>query len=97
MSCIRYCLAGRMLAFLSILPLLSFTAQAETYPGSDRASPELAGFIKNIHQSHPLLQEAESELAVARSRLEAAGQPRYNPEIELDASGSTDDWLRIGP
>jgi len=96
MSFTPCCLAGRPLTSLLILPLLAFTTHAETPPRSDRASPELAGFIENLRQSHPLMQEAESGLAVARSRLEAAAQPLYNPEIELDAEDAVDRTVSLG-
>lgn len=36
-------------------------------------------------QHHPSYRATEAQLAAARARLDAAGQPLYNPEVELSA------------
>src|SRR3546814_5601490 len=41
--------------------------------------------------SFDLSREAEAELAAARARLDAAGQPLYNPELELAAEDEGPD------
>lgn len=48
------------------------------------ASPALRAFIDQAVAQHPRMQAAAAELDRARADLDAADQPLYNPELELD-------------
>lgn len=62
-----------------LLPGLAFAAQTpdSLAPSSMRAALQAAW------QRHPSYRATEAQLAAARARLAAAGQPLYNPELEL--------------
>ena len=40
--------------------------------------------VQQVWQQHPEVQAAQARVEAERARLDAAGQPLYNPELELD-------------
>ena len=49
------------------------------------APPAMRKALHAAWEQHPSYRATEAQLAAARARLDAAGQPLYNPEIELAA------------
>lgn len=49
------------------------------------APPAIRDALQAAWQRHPSYRITEAQLAAARARLEAAGQPLYNPEVEVSA------------
>jgi cobalt-zinc-cadmium efflux system outer membrane protein len=47
------------------------------------APPAVREALRSAWQNHPSYRATEAQLAAARARLDAAGQPLYNPEVEL--------------
>ena len=47
------------------------------------APPAVQEALRSAWQHHPSYRATEAQLAAARARLDAAGQPLYNPEVEL--------------
>lgn len=47
------------------------------------APPPVRQALQAAWQQHPSYRATEAQLAAARARLSAAGQPLYNPELEL--------------
>lgn len=47
------------------------------------APPTLRDALNTAWRNHPSYRATEAQLAASRARLDAAGQPLYNPEIEL--------------
>ena len=73
-------LAAVILAACS-LPGLAVAAQSP-----DAQAPlALRDALQAAWQRHPSYRVTEAQLAAARARLDAAGQPLYNPEVELSA------------
>ncbi len=64
--------------------------------GADNISPELQHLMQNFIASHPAALSARADLERAEARARAAGQPLYNPEIELDYEDSADVTKTIG-
>lgn len=60
-------------------------AASETAPEPVRAALQAAW------QQHPDYRAVQAQLAAAQARLEAAGKPLYNPEVELTRSGEGAD------
>lgn len=69
------------------LPGLAFAAQAP-----DSLAPSaIRGALQAAWQHHPSYRATEAQLTAARARLDAAGQPLYNPEVELSADDEGPD------
>jgi cobalt-zinc-cadmium efflux system outer membrane protein len=68
-------------ALLAIGPWLTpaWAADASTAP------PAIRQALQAAWQQHPSYRATEAQLAAARARLTAAGQPLYNPELELSS------------
>jgi cobalt-zinc-cadmium efflux system outer membrane protein len=47
------------------------------------APPAIREALQSAWQHHPSFRATEAQLTAARARLDAAGQPLYNPEVEL--------------
>lgn len=60
-------------------------AHPETAPESVRTALQAAW------RQHPNYRAVQAQLAAAQARLEAAGEPLYNPEVELARSGEGAD------
>ena len=63
----------------SLLSGLSVAAQAP----DAQAPAALREALQAAWQHHPSYRATEAQLAAAHARLDAAGQPLYNPEVEL--------------
>ncbi len=70
---------GAAVALLAIGPWLAPALAAE----AGTAPPAIRQALQAAWQQHPSYRATEAQLAAARARLEAAGQPLYNPELEL--------------
>lgn len=75
--------------------LLSSTALA-AQPADFIAPPAIRDALQTAWQRHPAYRATEAQLAAARARLDAAGQPLYNPEIELSADDEGPDRTATG-
>lgn len=71
-------LAGALALALALSPPL---IAAET--PSSLAPAAVREALQAAWQRHPTYRATEAQLAAARARLAAAGQPLYNPEVEL--------------
>lgn len=69
---------------LVLLPLL-ITSVTFAEPTHTTTLKTLFTFLSELERKHPLLQVSQAELEAATARTQAASQPLYNPEIELDA------------
>lgn len=69
------------------LPGLAVAAQTP----DTLAPPALRDALQAAWQHHPSYRATEAQLAAARARLDAAGQPLYNPEVELSADDEGPD------
>ena len=63
--------------------LLSGQAVAAQAPDSPAPSP-VREALRAAWERHPSYRATEAQLSAAQARLAAAGQPLYNPELELD-------------
>ena len=71
-------LAGAIALALTLSPMV---IAAET--PSTLAPATVRDALRAAWQRHPTYRATEAQLAAARARLDAAGQPLYNPEVEL--------------
>lgn len=79
-----FCLARRLVARAVMVGLagglwLSVANAAEP----NTASAPVRQALQAAWQQHPSYRATEAQLAAARARLDAAGQPLYNPELEF--------------
>ena len=74
---------------LAAFPLLGQVAAAQTPDTS--APPAIRDALQAAWGRHPGSRATEAQLAAAQARLNAAGQPIYNPEIELSADDEGPD------
>src|SRR3546814_4111840 len=73
-------------------PVLQDTSVIPAPAASVPLAPEpLQAAVQAAWRDYPGSREAEAELAAARARLDAAGQPLYNPELELAAEDEGPD------
>ncbi len=63
---------------------------------SNQTSPSLTQFYLQVWETHPSVQAAKATVDAARSRMNAASQPLYNPELEIDAERAETDTVAIG-
>lgn len=84
----------RLVVRLAVLALaaslLSGLAVAAQVPDSS-APLALREALQAAWQRHPSYRAMEAQLAAARARLDAAGQPLYNPELELEGEDEGPD------
>ena len=73
---IRLAIAGLLVVAIPAASIAAETSSVE-------APPAIRGALQAAWQRHPAYRATEAQLAAARARLEAAGQPLYNPEVEL--------------
>ncbi len=74
--------AARLAGVIALALALSPLASAAETP-STRAPTAVRDALQAAWQRHPTYRATEAQLAAARARLDAAGQPLYNPEVEL--------------
>ena len=73
---------ARLAALALAASLLSGLAVAAQAPET-QAPAALRNALQAAWQHHPSYRAIEAQLAAARARFDAAGQPLYNPEVEL--------------
>ena len=91
------CLARRSaVAWVTVIGLAACVLNAEV-AAAEVASPLAVApepvrvALQAAWQRHPSYRMTEAQLAAANARLDAAGQPIYNPEIELSADDEGPD------
>lgn len=74
------------------------TMDSGTLPASAeiRMPPELPEFVRTVLQDNPRLQAARAAVDAAQAGTRAAGQPLYNPELEIGAEQAESDTISIG-
>lgn len=81
--------ARRLVALIGVAcftAMLSLSGAAAADAPDIAPAPEpLRAALQAAWQQHPTYRATEARLAAARARLDAAGQPLYNPQIDLDA------------
>lgn len=82
--------AARAMVAGAALGLAATTASAAA-PIAVPAPAPLRAALLQAWQQHPTYRATEAQLAAARARLDAAGQPLYNPEVELSADDEGPD------
>lgn len=70
--------------------LFSSTVLAQTPPGPSAPEP-VRQALQAAWQQHPDYRATQAQLAAARARLDAAGQPPYNPQLEISADDEGPD------
>jgi outer membrane protein, heavy metal efflux system len=63
---------------------------------SNKTSPSLTQLYLQVWKTHPSVQAAQAAVDAARSRMNAASQPLYNPELDIDAERAETDTVAIG-
>lgn len=69
----------------------TLSASAET-----RMAPALPAFVRTVLEDNPRLQAARAAVDAAQAGTRAAGQPLYNPELEIGAEQAESDTTSIG-
>ncbi len=59
-------------------------------------SPAIDDLLRQVWESHPGIQAAQSAIDAARARSKAAGKPIYNPELEVDAERTAVNTISVG-
>ena len=59
-------------------------------------SQSLNTYMQRVWEQHPNINAAQAALDAARQRAEAAGQPLYNPELELEAEKTDINTFSVG-
>ena len=80
---------GRWIGMGWLLASLALPVAAKPIVATLAPAP-LRDALRAAWQNHPTSQATEATLAAARARAEAAGQPLYNPEVDLDAEKEGD-------
>ncbi len=78
-----------LLGLLACLTLPAWAAPPAT-------SPAIDDLLRQVWESHPGIQAAQSAIDAARARRTAAGKPIYNPELEVDAERTAVNTLSVG-
>jgi len=86
----RHLVARLAIAVVSTI-VVSGAAIAAPPIASNVAPPAIRDALRIAWQQHPSYRVIEAQLAAARARLDAAGQPLYNPEVELSADDEGPD------
>ncbi|MGO4551244.1 TolC family protein [Lysobacter sp. 2RAF19] len=60
-------------------------------PPATRAPAPIREALQLAWQRHPTYRATEAQLAAAQARLDAAGQPLYNPELDLEGEDEGPD------
>jgi len=78
---------GRLTALAWLFASLALPAAAAVVPltPTGLAPAPLRQAVRAAWEAHPESAQTEAILAAAQARLEAARQPLYNPEVDLDA------------
>ena len=68
-----------------ILPSLLSSSMAFAEPIQTATLKTLSTFLAELEANHPQLQVGKAQQAAASANIQAVSQPRYNPELEVDA------------
>lgn len=71
--------------------LLISSAVAAQTPAAVSAPEPVRQALQTAWRQHPSYRATEAQLAAARARLDAAGQPLYNPQLEFSADDEGPD------
>lgn len=80
---------GRWIGMGWLLASLALPVAAKP-PVTPLAPAPLRDALRAAWQNHPTARATEATLAAARARADAASQPIYNPEVDLDAEKEGD-------
>lgn len=75
-------LARRLVAHFAVAAV-GFGMWSAPAHAIDTAPEPLRQAVRSAWENHPSFRITEAQLAAARARLDAAGQPLYNPELQL--------------
>lgn len=75
-----------------LLACLTLPAWAAPPP----TSAAIDDLLRQVWESHPGIQAAQSAIDAARARSKAAGKPIYNPELEVDAERTAVNTISVG-
>jgi cobalt-zinc-cadmium efflux system outer membrane protein len=86
-TCLRVGLCACLIANTSIAWAISTlpTALPGQPPSSHRGAEALGLYLNRILDESPEIQAAQATVDAERARLQGAGMPLYNPELELEA------------
>lgn len=76
-------LARPLVARAAVVILASGAWLSPAFAAEPAAPAPIRQALQAAWQQHPSYRATEAQLAAARARLDAAGQPLYNPELEL--------------
>ena len=85
------CLAATVVQAADTTDSGTLSSSAET-----RMAPALPAFVRTVLEDNPRLQAARAAVDAAQAGTRAAGQPLYNPELELDAETAESDTASLG-
>lgn len=83
---LHFYLARRLVARVLLVGLIAVIPMAPIIaaePGIAPAPEPIRAALQSAWQRHPEYRGTQAQLAASRARLDAAGQPLYNPELEL--------------
>ncbi|MBI5461461.1 MAG: TolC family protein [Gammaproteobacteria bacterium] len=70
---------------------------AEPAPSvAQQAAPAVARFVSESLATHPMAQASDATRDAAQARVQAAGQPLYNPELELGSERTASRTRTLG-
>lgn len=93
----RLCGAASGVAMLIVCGVVwSCVPQAARAAGTAMAPPELRAAVTDAWSRHPEAMATQATIDAARARAEAADQPVYNPEFELNADDEGPDRSATG-
>jgi outer membrane protein, heavy metal efflux system len=78
-----YLLARRLVAQSAVAVAAFGLTLGAAFAAEPGAPAPVRQALQAAWQQHPSYRATEAQLAAARARLDAAGQPLYNPELEL--------------
>ena len=79
-----FCLARRFVARVAVAVVASSVCLSTATAAEPGLTAEpMRQALRAAWQQHPSYRATEAQLAAARARLDAAGQPLYNPELEF--------------
>ncbi len=94
-TCLRTSLCVCLIA--SAANAWSSTNPSGASPSSAESASNLGSFINQILNENPEIQAAQTAIEAARARVQGAGLPIYNPELELEGDKSAeDDYYNFG-
>src|SRR5690242_8384782 len=71
-------------------------AAAPPNVSAEGASPAVRNAVRDVWMRNPAVQSAEARVDEARARANAAGQPLYNPDLDLGAENADVNTRSVG-